>query len=264
MMQFFPVDKLKQRARQYKGKNFVPEEGTIPINQEPIDRTTIKSRITGRDHPFHLLYKGRVSFIDKPYYYYIFYGTMTIAQVIKTLAGKLNRRYLTSNDPYEMDKFIGRTGARVNHEYLYSVELKANKTPLLYQHITLICRNIFGLHWNPITPNGFLHSPGINAIDAISFENYKKNLSNALVKGAVSSTDTITTSVIVGRPPNIGTAYITFVADNDAKRKVIESYTEARYEQRYEGRYAGISLPTLGRMKPRTILASGDFRLPNE
>lgn len=228
------------------------------------DNTGLKNK----KKPFHLQYKGRIEFDkDDLYHYYTFSGTMKTKDVRMKLeedGEPLNLNYLISNDHDEMIGFVGKSGTRVHHEYLYSAELVAAGEQLSYSHITVICRNIFGFNLNPITPTGFLKSPGINALDRLAFQNYKKNLSLEAIKGVKSKTNTLTSAVIVGRAPVLGTNYIKFVPNPTAMEEMIKLYTEAREAQRYEGRFRDIDLSDLGTITSKTIIDPNEFVLPNE
>lgn len=165
-------------------------------------------------------------------------------------------KYLISNDAREMVNFVGRTAARVNHEYLYSVELTASKSTLLYQHVSLVCRNIFRSKLNPITPDGFLKSPGISSLDRMSFQNYQKNLSAEMIKAQKAKSESLTTSILLGRPPKLGTNFIEFKKDESTHDKIVELYSKARSDKRYLGKYADVKLPPIGILEIKTKLKS--------
>lgn len=247
----------------------------IPIKRPPAvlaeggNNATLKSKmISGQ--PLHLRYDGKVELSDDFYSYFIFHSTaktadtgkdetMTMTDIVNHVKDDkgnslVDRRYMISNDAREMVDFVGKTAARINHEYLYSVELTGSKSSLLYQHISVICRNIFRHTLNPITPAGFIKSHGVNALDRMSFQNYQQNLSAEIIKGKKSKTETLTTSILVGRPPKLGTAFNEFIEDDKVRSKMVKLYSKARQAQRYDGKFKGHDFTAIGTLAIRTVI----------
>ncbi len=213
---------------------------------------------------FSLVYEGKIVIEPIPYTYYSFCGTMTAKQLLNKIGNIFSAKYFTTNDPMDMLGICGKVGTRANHEAYYSEELNAFGMPLLYQNITIICRNIFAYNLTPITPAGFLKSCGINAIDATCFQNHDKNLENAIVKSETSSTDGLTSSIFFGRQPGLGTGYVRLKLNKEAYKKVMDMYVEARRQKRYFGKYQNIDLLEIGEMKAFTELSSVNRDLPNK
>jgi len=212
---------------------------------------------------FSLVYEGPIVIDPVPYIYYTFCGTMTAKHLLNKIGNIFSAKYFTTNDPLDMISICGKIGTRSNHEAYYSEELNATGMPLLYQNISIICRNIFAYNLTPITPGGFFKSCGVNAIDALCFQNHDKNLESAIVKSETSSTEGLTSSIFFGRPPNLGTNYIRLKLNKAAYKKVMDMYVEARRQKRYFGKYQNVELLEIGEMKALTILSSVDRELPN-
>jgi hypothetical protein len=263
-MLHFPVDELKKRVRQ-NGEVAVPvSERTSFVPSDEID-----------DELFHIKYKGEVSVDSARYTYYIFTGSLSMSRLLgyeigegATFADICDQRYLLSNDPTEMIDYVGRTGARVIHEYNYSEELNNAGTPLSYQHITLFCRRMFGLSSEPIQSASYMKSKNPNALDKFGFQNYQKCLEQEIIKGTRSLTKDLPSAVIVGRRPVIGTGAIELEKDPARMREVIRLYSEARRDQQYHGKYPGITFPKIGDVKPMTQLRlkpfGDNFRFPGK
>jgi len=273
-MAHFPIEQLKSRTWTAKDHT---------IQAEPIEEVTrLQHKGTGEGaHSssgdlFHLVYHGKPFVEDRPYSYFLFTGSLTMEQLLSHRTGEeddntlfsdyCDKRYLISNDPNEMIELVGKTGARTIHEYNYSEELTNGETPLLYQHITTVCRRMFGLHLNPITPISYMRSKEPNALDKFGYQNYQQNLEREIIKGALSTTNDLPSAVIVGKRPKLGTGYIELVVDNERRQEVIRQYSEARRAQLYLSEYSGIHFPKLGEVRPMTTLTSQpfgkDFRLP--
>jgi len=215
------------------------------------------------DSLFYFEFDGEVTLSKQPYTYYLFHGDITMGTIIEHLGKYLNLDYLVTNDPREMVKKFGTTIAVTQHELLYSEELEASGTAMLYQHISLICAYMFGFNLNPISPSGYLKNKGVTALDRFAFEQYSENLGVEAVKGAISNTKSITTSIFTGNKANIGTAYIKFRINQKQRKEVMESYRIAYEEQLYEGKHQGIELPLFDKIVMRTDLQSGVGKLVN-
>lgn len=260
-MMHFPVDELKKRI----------------IHPDRDEVASVESEVTRLHHGsnclFHIVYSGKVRIEQTPYKYYIFTGSLTMKKLLdyETDAGVLfsklcDHRYLIDNDPAEMIEFIGRTGARIIHEHNYSEELTNGKTPLLYQHMTTICRRMFGIVSNPIRPSSYLRSKDIGALAKLGNQEYKKNLQQEMIKGNHSPTNHLPTAIMAGRRATLGTGAIEVVVDNVRRQEVIQLYSKARRDQRYFGMYPNVSFPKLGEIEPMTTIPlkpfGETFRLP--
>lgn len=212
---------------------------------------------------FYLEFDEEVTLSKQPYMYYLFHGEITMETIIEHLGKYLDLDYLVTNDPREMVKTFGTTVAVTQHELLYSEELEASGTAMLYQHISLICAYMFGYNLNPISPSGYLKNKGVTALDRFAFEQYAENLGVEAVKGAISNTKSITTSIFTGNKANIGTAYIKFRINQKQRKEVMESYRIAYEEQLYEGKHQGIELPLFDKIVMRSDLQSGVGKLVN-
>jgi hypothetical protein len=262
-MLHFPTEELKKRVTNENGSQAeILYEKTQLFISETVD-----------DELFHIRYKGKVSLDLTPYTYYIFTGSLSMKDLLAhnidggiTFADVCDQRYILSNDPSEMIGFVGRTGARVIHEYNYSEELNNAGTPLIYQHITLFCRRMFGLTSDPIRAVSYMKSKNPNALDKFGYQNYQKSLEHEIIKGTRSSTKDLPSAVIVGRRPVIGTGAIELEKDPVRMKEVINLYSEARRDQQYHGKYPGITFPKIGEVKPMTQFRfkpfGDDFRFP--
>ena len=200
-----------------------------------------------------LIYEGEPTFKTFPYVYYKFFGTMTSKSIItnENLLNIIDKRYFISNDPLEMIPMVGTFGARANHEYNFSVELTKSGNPVAYPHISLICGNIFQYKLNPITPVGFLSAPGNNPLDKLNFQGFKENLSDEIVKASISSTKHLTSAILTGRAPKMGTNYIEISINEEARKKVIDLISDARTEQKYSNKYNGIDFHGIGVLRKK-------------
>jgi len=278
-MVHFPIEQLKSR---------IWTDATRTTRAEPIEEITRLGCGESGDL-FRLVYQGKPFIEDTPYSYFLFTGSLTMEQLLShrfkqrgradsdpslseneensiSFSSLCDRRYLISNDPNEMIEFIGKTGARTIHEYNYSEELTNGETPLLYQHITTVCRRMFDIQSNPITPSSYMSSRKPNALDKFGYQNYQQNLEREIIKGTFSGTNDLPSAVIVGKRPKLGTGYIEVIVDNERRQEVIAQYSEARRAQLYLSEYPGIHFPKLGEVKPMTTLTSKpfgeNFRLP--
>jgi len=268
----YPIEQLKVR---------IWTDETRTVNATPIEEVT-KVHHASSGGLFRLVYRGKPFIEKRSYSYYLFTGSLTMKELLEYKfdptgsseedAFKLefsvlcDKRYLISNDPSEMIDFIGKTGARTIHEHNYSEELNNSETPLLYQHITTVCRRMFGLQLNPVTPSSYMRSKEPNALDKLGYQNYRQNLEREIVKGALSDTNDLPSAVIVGKRPKLGTGYVEVFVDNDRRQEVISLYSEARRAQLYLSEYPGIHFPKFGEVEPMTTLPARPFgerfRLP--
>jgi hypothetical protein len=261
-MTLFPVEELKKHVK-------------TPENLEPVllsQKTSIHHFFTNDDPSqelFHLVYKGRIIIENFDYTYYHFVGSLTIKELLDyslDIGGKqtkfkelVNRKYLVSNDPYEMIEMVGKTAARNIHEYNYSEELTNSGTPLHYQHINIVCRKMFDFRLNPITPISYMRNGEVTALDKFSDQNYRHNLQVEIIKGRRSTNEQIPSAVLTGRRPNLGTGYIRIITDNKRKKEVIDLYSIARQQQKYFGEYKNIDIPKLGEIESMTKFTSTPF-----
>lgn len=263
MMTLFPVHHLKKYI---KGGQLIHEITRL-------HHLTRDTETSTSFELFHLVYKGNAVVEKYDYIYYLFMGTLTAGELLgyATSGGGdfgdlVDRRYLVSNDPHEMIEMLGKTAARTIHEYNYSEELIASKTPLLYQHINTVCREMFGLRTNPITPVSYMRSKETNALDKFGYQNYRQNLEREIIKGNKSTNEEMPSAVMTGRRAKLGTGYIRLTVDNARRQEIIEQYSEARQRQKYLGEYKDIDIPKLGELKPITTFTMRPFGqqgLPN-
>lgn len=252
----FPIEELKKRI--------INADGTEPTLISEVTRIYHDSESEGGSL-FHLAYRGRVTVKRIPYVYYIFTGSLTLTELLNydlgsyTLSEICDTRHILSNDPIEMIELIGRTGARTVHEYNYSEELVAGKTPLLYQHITLICRRMLGIGNKPIGPASYMADTRPNALDKLGYQNYRQNFERESIRGIRSTVNDLPSAVIVGRRPVLGTNAIETEVDSLRRQEVIALYAEARRRQQYFGDYEGIEFQKLGEVTPLTRIPPKPF-----
>lgn len=249
---------LKSRELLY----FPKEEILKRIEGDLKSKDSLENPVTDAD--FRLIYDGKVKFLPVNYYYFNFIGVMEMETVTKELEKKLkiNYDYLITNSHVDMLNTVGKVGARCIHESFCVDELNSSGNTLNYQHVSLICRHIFGKDLLPITPNGFMNGPGINVIDKLCFQGHEQNLSEEIVKGKEYNTDGLTTSIFFGKKAELGTNHPVFSLNEEEHRKNIDSYAEARKQQRYLGKYEGVTLLPIGEMKPLTEFEK-NFNFPN-
>lgn len=245
----FPKEEFFKRVR-------TPDHKLATLRQDNIN-------LKNPNDIFTLVFNGRIVIDPIPYSYYSFCGTMTAKHLLNKIGNIFSPKYFTTNDPTDMIGICGKAGTRTNHEAYYSEELVASGMALLYQNITTICRNIFAYNLTPITPGGFFKSCGVNAIDALCFQNHDKNLEAAIIRGETSSTDGLTSSIFFGKPPSMGTNYIKVKLNKEAYKKVMDMYVEARRQKYYFGKYQNIDLLEIGELKALTTLSSVNRQLPN-
>lgn len=260
-MAHFPVEILKRHIEERN-------DGLLPMKEITRLYHDSGSEGSGSSYDlFHLVYEGKpVINEDFVYSYFLFTGTLTVQELLThkfteklQFSSLCDLDYLISNDPNEMISLIGKTGARTIHEYNYSEELMAGETPLSYQHITTVCRRMFGLRLNPITPPSYMKDKEPNALDKLGYQNYRQNLEREIIKGKRSTTNDLPSAVMVGKRPKLGTGAIETVVDNERRQQVIALYSEARQAQQYLSEYDDISFPKLGEVKPLTSMTFRPF-----
>lgn len=232
----------------------------------------IKKRIIGEilydytdhcsDHDFKFVYKGKILMLQTPYYYFNFIGTMQTNSIIDSLKKYIDFDYFITNSPQDMINNVGKVGARINHESLITDELNSSGNKLNHQHVSLMCRHLFSDGLLPITPNGFMKGPGINIIDKLCFQNHEQNLSEEIIKNKTYDTDGLTTSIFMGKKPNLGTNYPRFVLNEKAIEEITNLYADARKRQKYLGEFKGVNLPPIGEIKPLSLFLDS-FPFPN-
>jgi hypothetical protein len=251
MMVHFPIDELKKRVKR---------DG---VSVSPVSENTCVS--FDSSSLFHLVYDGEVIVDKKSYIYYLFTGSISMSDLLNyesdgvKFSDLCDQRYLVTNDPKEMIEFLGRSAARVIHEYNYSEELTSSKTPLLYQHITTICRRMFGLKLWPIKASSYIRSDITNAIDKLNCQYYRHNLEREIIKGKRSSTANLSSAITTGKRPELGTSVIEIVPNTEQQQRVIQLYSEARRDQKYLGKYPGITFPKIGEIEPMTRIPLKPF-----
>lgn len=245
----FPINELKRR---------------IITKSKSIATPTYESlSLLDMDSILYLEYDEPVELSKETYSYYYVQGDIKISTLLEHLGKYINRDYLTTNDPHEMIEIYGRGPAMTHHEMLYSEELEATDTVMLYQHISLICAYMFAYDLNPISPAGYLHNKGVTALERFAFEQYPENLGLEAVKGTISNTKSIGTSIFTGNVANIGTAYIQCQILQDERAAIMEEYKIAYEKQLYDNAYRGIDLPVFDGIKMRSELKSGVGNLVN-
>jgi hypothetical protein len=240
-MMNIPVEKLKSLI---KGK-LISDETSVR-RSEPIMK---------------LVYNGNIEISDDAYHYYYFIGKVTLKTLMEKIAENINMNYLISNNPHEMIEFVGKAAARIGHEYIYSEELRDK--PLHYQHICVLTSKIFSKDLTPINPTGFVKSEN-TSLDTISYQNHTANLSKEIVEGRRGKSKGLTTAIILGSTPNIGTGYIHTRVKEDARKRVIETYARARQDQIYLGKNTDVTFPLIGKLEPVEKLTKPSFKLPND
>lgn len=250
-------------------ESYINAQNTVNDLRESLDTFQNESAVASAesldlkslDTVYYFEYEGEVELSKQAYSYYYFHGDITIEDITKHLGKYMNHDYTVTNDPIEMISLYGRSIAVTQHELLYSEELASTDTDMHYQHISLICAYMFANQPNPISPSGYLKNKGVTALDRFAFEQYAENLGAESVKGVISNTKSITTSIFTGNRANIGTAYIKCRINQERRKEVLESYKIAYEEQLYDNRHNGIELPVFDKIVMRSDLGppSGPF-----
>lgn len=240
---YFPIEEFKKRITDENGNDIDSKYDNIRPDKLGV---------------FKIVYPGKIRIQPIPYYYFDFIGTMTSEDVKSSIRKYINIKYFLTNSHLDMIKTVGKVGARVLHESSYVDDLLASDNVLNYQHVSLTCRHIFGFELTPITPSGFMKSPGVTIIDKLCFQNHEANISDEIIKGNEYSTDGLTTSIFFGKKPKLGTNYVSFKINDEERKKVNDELALAIQDQKYCGKYPGIIFPTVGEIKPLTKLNDDD------